>query len=271
MIRRRAAAPFGVLGGEEARDRPHQQRRRPLGSRTQCRSFEADTPFESTRTDTLARVGPAWAHAAANRAEEIGLATWPILGSALLAGVVAKRPGLAAAAGVVFGRVVLPSMGEDDSSIYRELISAAPVDQAESLIRHAVVCLETDGHPGTRVRLLQEVVTAASERGMDAGSNALLRWRTEIPVPLRSRSSDDPFAELDTLEALKVVLAQTGDEKPWGAVRAFARVAPKSAYDDSRAIFQNVAVLRDDERSIEAIALAALNAGRRGAFLQHPQ
>lgn len=213
--------------------------------------------------DQAAQAGSAWARAAADRIEEIGMASWPDLVSALVSGVVKRQPDLTAAAGVLFGRLALPWTNERDSSIYPQLISAAPADQVGSVVHHAVACLETDSHPLRRTNLLQEVVTAAAKRGVDHGADAVARWSAELPPRETGSSSDDPFAAVGTLEELDSALARVGDKSAWGAVRAFERIVPESRYEVAKKLYESTASLCDHERSIEAIATAALAAGRR--------
>ena len=213
--------------------------------------------------EQAAQAGAAWARAATDLIEEIGMATWPDLVSALVSGVVKRRPHLTSAAGVLFGRLALPWMSEHDSSIYPQLIGAAPADQVGSVVRHAVVCLETDGHPLRRAILLRESVTAAANRGIDHGANAVARWSAELPPRKTASSSDYPFDAVGTLEELDFTLARVADRSAWGAARAFERVAPESDYEAVKALYECTAPLRNNERSVEAVATAALAAGRR--------
>jgi energy-coupling factor transporter ATP-binding protein EcfA2 len=140
---------------------------------------------------------------------------------------------------------------------------AAPADQVESVVHHAVACLETDGHPFRRNNLLQEVLTAAKKRRVDHGVAAVARWRVELPARETSSNSDDPFAAVGTLEELDSALAGVGDNSAWGAARAFERLVPESDYEAVKALYQCTASLRNNERSVEAVATAALAAGRR--------
>ena len=211
--------------------------------------------------DQAAQAGPALARAAADRIEEIGLATWPKLVAGLLRGVVMGRPDLATASAILFGRVALPFTDEYDDTIYPALISTAPADQLEALVRHAAVCIETDGHVERRVGLLQEIVNAAANRGVLDGIEALARWRTELPVPADGRDADNPFATVGTLDELAAVISRD-DENSWGAIAAFERIAPISDYDRAKALFETVEILRENDRSIDVLATLALKSGR---------
>ncbi|MBK8176580.1 MAG: hypothetical protein IPK66_15305 [Rhodospirillales bacterium] len=210
-----------------------------------------------------AQAGAAWARVATDLIEEIDMARWPGLVSALVRGVVKGRPDLTAAAGVIFGRLALPWTNEHDRSIYPQLIGTAPAAQVESVVRHAVTSLETDSHPFRRNNMLQEVVTAAKKRRVNHGAAAVARWSVELLARETSSNSDDPFAAVGTLEELDSALAGVGDKSSWGAARAFERVAPESDYEAVKALYECTASLRNNERSVDAVATAALAAGRR--------
>ena len=210
-----------------------------------------------------ALAGPALARAAADLAEETGLVTWPWLVSGLLTGLVRRRPDLSATAGVVFGRVALPvtTKDDDDDSFYPHLIMSAPGDQVEGVVRHAVVCLETDCPPDRRIRSLEKVEGVASERGAHFAADILPRWRAEFSAPGTGSSSEDPFGAVATLEELAHVIAREGNSNAWGAPRAFESLTPTSDYDTAKALFEVEPMLRGNERSIDAIATAAVNSG----------
>jgi hypothetical protein len=65
-------------------------------------------------------------------------------------------------------------------------------------------------------------------------------------------------------EEFSATLDRQGSDSPWGAVRAFARLAARSDYDTTKNIFDHVTALGNDELSVEAVANAAIAAGRRG-------
>ncbi|MGF7207930.1 energy-coupling factor transporter ATP-binding protein EcfA2 [Skermanella aerolata] len=237
---------------------------RLLTGMAETEGYDAGRRLALVFLNQAAQAGAAWARAAANRVEEIGLGTWCDLVHGLLTGLVKSRPDLTAAAGVIFGRVALPFSSEYDGSIYRELICAAPDDQLNSVVRHAVACLETDSHPARRIIFLEEVVEAGSERGFSHGADALARWREELPPPRSGSSPEDPFFLVRTLEEMTDVLQQVGDNvTSWGAVRAFERIAPRSDYDAAKAVFECYGMLRVDEHCINVMIQAALAVGRK--------
>ena len=106
--------------------------------------------------DQAAQAGAAWARGAADRIEELRFASWLELVAGLLTGVIKSRSDLVAAAGVIFGRIGLPFGGERGASMYPQLIRAAPSEQIEPVVRHAMTCLETDAHPGKRIIFLMD-------------------------------------------------------------------------------------------------------------------
>ena len=215
-----------------------------------------------------AQESPAWAIAAADRIEEVGLVTWPKLVTELVAGVAKKRPDLSVAAAVIFGRVALPFGTEHDGNLYPELISAASADLVGPLVGHAVTCLETDAHPDARILFLEATLDAVAERGHAQDAAALERWRTELPLPRSGSSPEDPFFLARTLDDITQTLERDAESTGrWGAVRAFERIAPRSDYETAKKVFEAWEVLRDDERAIDTIAHAALTAGCRADAL----
>ncbi len=220
--------------------------------------------------DQAAQAGPAWASAAAERMDEIGLASWPDVVAGILSGLVKQRPELIASAGVVFGRVALPFATEHDGSIYPALIRAAPVNQLETVVRHALTCIETDAHPARRITFLEEVVEAAADRGLARGTDALARWRSELPPPRSGSSPEDPFFLVRSVEELGDMLQLGGDtDSGWGAVRALERLAPRADYDALKEVFDFFGTLKTDVRAIDAMAHAAMAAGRQADAESH--
>jgi hypothetical protein len=216
-----------------------------------------------TFLNQAAQAGAAWMRAAADRAEEIGLVTWSGLVEGVLSGIIRMRPDLSAAAGVIIGRISLPFAGKDCESKYVEVIRAAPLEQLDFVMRHSLSCIEADSHPECRILLIEEVVEAGGDRGLAHGTDALCRWRAELPPPQSGKSPEDPFFLVRSLEEFTLVLQQVEmNSNKWGAVRAFERIAPRSNYDLARTVFDGAEVLRNDGRAIEAMVRAAFAAGR---------
>jgi hypothetical protein len=210
-----------------------------------------------------AQAGAGWARAAADRAEEVGLVTFPNLVVGLLAGAVKGRPDLTACAGVVFGRVALPLTTEHDADLHPRLVADAPLDQVDAVARHAILCLETDGHPKCRVGSLRDVVAAGAKRGIDVGGEAVARWAAELGPDPHPGRPEGAFAGADTLEELAAALERAGGDAASDAVRAFERIVPAGDYEAAKALYERTAALREDDRSIDAIATAAVVRGRR--------
>jgi hypothetical protein len=237
---------------------------RVLTGMAETEGYDAGRRLVPTFLDQAAQASASWAKSAADQAEEIGSATWTDLVGGLLTGVAKGRPDLAAAAGVIFGRVAVPFGDAYDSSIYVEVIRAATREHLEDVVRHAVACLETDGHPDRRILSIEEVVEAASDRGFAHGADALNRWRDELPPPRSGDSPEDPFFLVRTVEGIAEVLQAAGDgTSTWGAAAAFERIAPRSACAAAAAVFAGAEVLQKDGRAVEAMAHVALAAGRR--------
>jgi hypothetical protein len=191
------------------------------------------------------------------------LVTWSSLVEGVSSGIITMRPDLSAAAGVIIGRISLPFAGKDFESKYADVVRAAPLEQLDFVVRHSVSCIEADSHPERRILLIEEVVEAAADRGVAYGTDALCRWRAELPPPRSGNSPEDPFFLVRTLEEITLVLQQVGnDSSKWGAVRAFERIAPRSNYELARAVFDGAEVLRNDGRAIETMGRAAFAAGR---------
>jgi hypothetical protein len=181
----------------------------------------------------------------------------------LLLGITKRRPDLTTAAEIVYGRVALPFTGSHDHIIYPQLLASAPADEVDGAVRHAATCLETDSHVDRRVRLLEQLVLSAAERGVPYGVDALTRWRAELATSAYETSDDDPFSTIGTLEELSVLLSCQSAERSWSAVRAFERLAPKGDYEAAKKLFENTEILREDDSCIEAIGTAAMSAGNR--------
>jgi hypothetical protein len=237
---------------------------RVLTGMAETEGYDAGRRLVPTFLEQAAKASASWAKSAADRAEEIGSVTWTDLAGRLLTGVAKGRPDLAAAAGVIFGRVALPFGDAHDSSIYVDVIRAATREHLEDVVRHAVACIETDGHPDRRILSIEEVVEAASDRGFMHGADALNRWRDELPPPQSGNSPEDPFFLIRTVEDIAKVLQAAGNGmSTWGAAAAFERIAPRSAYAAAAAVFAGAEVLQKDGRAVEAMARVALAGGRR--------
>lgn len=213
--------------------------------------------------EQAAKVGPAWAARAADLVEQTELASWRVLVHGLVSGVVGRRPDLVVAATVVVGRLALPFASDSSENPYPDLIRAAPEAQVPAVVRHAIACLETDCHQTRRILFLEEVVEAATARGIPYGSDALARWRAELPAPTSGNTPEDPFFLVRTLADFNAVLERVGkDAKSWDLVPAFARLLHGTPFDAAKATFEGNEVLMRDERAIEGMAEAALSAGR---------
>jgi hypothetical protein len=210
-----------------------------------------------------AQAGPEWAARAADLVEETGLVSWRGLVQSLVKGVVKRNPDLAVAGTVIVGRLALPFASDSSENPYPDLIRAAPDNQVCAVVEHALACLETDCHQARRIPFLEEVVDAAAARGISLGNDALARWRSELPAPTSGNSPENPFFLVRTLEDFNAVLERVGkDAKSWDMVPAFERVLQRIPYDAAKVIFEANEVLQKDERAIDAMAEAALSAGR---------
>lgn len=212
--------------------------------------------------DEAAQAGPAWARTAADLVEETGLATWHNLVTGLVTGVVKRQAELSAAAAVVLGRVGIPFASDHDDCAFPLLIATAPNDLLENVVQLAVTCIETDAHEDKRISFLEEVVDAARARGYSYGTEALSRWRVELPPPRSGESPEDPFFLARTWNEFSTILEHQGSDTCWGVSRAFVRLAARSDYAATKNIFDRVEVLANDGSSIEAVANAAIRAGR---------
>ena len=93
------------------------------------------------------QAGTTWARAAADRVEEAGLASWPDVVAGSVVGVIKHKPELTAAAGIIYGRLSLPFADEHGDSIYPQIIAKATNFQLDEVVRHGVMCVETDARP----------------------------------------------------------------------------------------------------------------------------
>jgi energy-coupling factor transporter ATP-binding protein EcfA2 len=217
-----------------------------------------------TFLEQAAQAGPEWATHASDVAEGTGLVSWRGLVQGLVRGVTRRRPDLSVAASVLVGRLALPFASDSSENPYPDIIRAAPEAQAPAVVRHAVACLETDCHQTRRIQFLEEVVEAAMARGIPCGSDALARWRAELPAPTSGNSPENPFFLVRTLADFNGVLERIGkDAKSWDLVPAFARILPRIPFDTAKATFEGNELLQRDERAIEGMAEAALSAGRQ--------
>jgi hypothetical protein len=211
-----------------------------------------------------AQAGPSSARAAADLIDVSGLSNWTTIVSALTVGVAKRNAALAAASAIIFGRVSLAFSTAYDDSAYSELIALAPADQLDFIIRHAIACVEVDSLPANRIKFLEEIVSAATRRHPSCDTDALKRWRTELPAPKSGNSPEDPFFRAGSLQEIEQVLEQVDDSfSAYGAIQAFERLAPEAPYDVAKTLFDRTKILQESDRALEIIALAAIAADRR--------
>jgi hypothetical protein len=213
--------------------------------------------------ELAARTDLPWTRAARELVERVGLAQWSEQVEAVVLGLTRRRPDLYAAATVVLGRLALP-FGGGEGTVLPAIVQGAPEEQVRFIVEHAIACLETDCRPEKRILAIEAIVDAASARSCAPGSDALARWRKELPKPSSGESPEDPFFLVRTAEDFRAVLREVGNGPgSWNAVPAFRRIAPRIDYESARAIFELSEVVSADERAIAALADAALTAGQR--------
>ena len=210
-----------------------------------------------------ARAGADWALSAADFVEENCLANWRVLVSSLLVGLVKQQPDLAVVAGIVFDRVVLPWLSPRDDSVIADLITSAADGQVEPVVRHAVRSLETDGRLDVRNRLFREVAEAAENRGIQVDRGTFEVLRTTSPPIEPEDEPDDPFENAETIEDLAGCLEGSSHEARWELANAFGRLIHERRFEAGRKLFEETDELRNSERCIEAMALAALRGGQQ--------
>jgi hypothetical protein len=207
-----------------------------------------------------AQAGPGWAAAALDKLEDSGLATWPDLVNGVVLGVARVRPDLARVCSLVYGRLGLPWTGDSHPTPFVKLIAVAPGDDVAPQASEALTCIETDGHPDTRVRLLTEVLDSAARRGEALDHSPLDRWRNETPGKERD---DDHFAHVTNLSDLRAELAG-GLPADWNAVRAFEYLAPRADFAELKALYSQEPAFGKEVGSMAAFARAAVAAGALG-------
>ena len=215
----------------------------------------------ATLIDEGAQAGSSWARAAVDLIDDCAISDWSTIVRALTTGVVKRNPGLAAVASIVFGRIGLAFSTGRDISVYGQLVALAPTEQLDFLLRHAVSCLEADSPPESRILFLEELVAAGKDRGRVHGTEALARWRAELPSPQSGNSPEDPFFLVRSLEEIGPLLEKIGNGSgAYGAIRAFERLVPGARYDSAKTLFESEEILQKSDSALEVIAQAAISA-----------
>lgn len=199
----------------------------------------------------------------ADKLIEADVAPWANLLTGGLGGIVRRCPALAAVAGCVFDRLVLPFVEDGPITIFDEFLKAAPADQRAGFVRHAVKCIEVDSLGAWRFSLLKQLDELAREYGVRRPTEALARW-AEDRVARPTSSNDDPYAAATSLDELEIALSDhQSNDKRYYAVRKFEELAPKAEYEKVKA-FVDRPGFADDQEALMAVARAALAAGLHG-------
>ncbi len=203
---------------------------------------------------------PALAVAVAEQMIKAGLAPWTKLLSGALRGIACRRPDLAGVANFVFDRLGLPFMDDETNYPLSHVIGLAPPEDRNSIVQHAVGCLEVDAEVALRFALLKQADVMADRYGAERPTAALDRWRQQ-GIPDNRSQRDDPYRAVSSLEELKAALASgTDDNNQYWAIRKFEQLAPISYYKEVRA-FIDRPDFTEDQTALTAAARAAVAAG----------
>ena len=214
---------------------------------------------EAARADSILAVS------IADLTEECDLSTWSETSEALALGIVQEQPSFALVAAVVIGRLGIPFDREVNEELLSELIRRAPSSHLEAVVQKILETLEADAPAESRILAIECVVEVAAMRGVDCGTEALARWRSELPPPKSGNSPEDPFFLLRNLDEIAALLNDTrGKSNSYGAASAFQKVALHCDYEDAKSLFDREEVLNTDERVIDTMAHRAIAIGRRG-------
>jgi energy-coupling factor transporter ATP-binding protein EcfA2 len=191
-----------------------------------------------------------------------GLAAWPTLIGATLAGIVRRRPDLAIALTTVLNHLALPFMDEFRRNIYSELISAAVPSDRQAIIDASIVRVQVDADTGIRLELLELLADLSSKVGVAFPLAIIDRWKSEAPEPKFYGTEKNPYRNVSSLPELRRALTKSEDvESSYYAARAFERLAPSGDYTQVKSLMECSAIAADDKAVLIA-ARAALAANQ---------
>ena len=199
--------------------------------------------------------GPALGYQAAKVITSEGMLSWGNVIDSLMIGIVRRSPELAVPCAVTWRTLALPFYSEPyyqenktGEFVYQVVRIAAEKD-LPTVVETLLDGIEIHGTSVARVRLLERLISALSQRGVnvDRANNALLRWQIETPTPA-DRGTPIKYDDIGSLRLLNDELSR--DEMPgYESARAFSRLLDTATLGDAILIFERWPSIQGDSRA----------------------
>ena len=188
---------------------------------------------------------------------EWGVLSWGGIVSALVIGVVRRRPNVGSACAVVWGSLALPYYSEPRYG-GRELgepisvcVGAASNEDLPRVVELLRLSIEAEGRLPIRAKLLEELHAAAAKRGLTVAEldGALNRWRAEAPVE-RDTGTPERYEEVASLSELEQRIRQEAmEEVDYLAAAAYRRLIDTATFDEAYQMFGRWPAIQRDARA----------------------
>jgi hypothetical protein len=223
----------------------------------------------ATVLNEAAMADPGRGLAAARAIAEWGILKWEGIVTALLVGVVRRRPDLTGPCAVAWSSLAMPYC--EDSSYRRGplkdpislYIGAATDSDLSRLVEQMRAAIEAESRLPVRVAMLESLRDAALKRGLqnDRLESALARWRVEAPVK-PDTSTSQLYDEVSSLAELEERLTQENIESlDYQGASAYARLISTASTQVAHRMFERWPRLQKDTRARFALADRALGDG----------
>lgn len=184
-----------------------------------------------------------------------GLLSWDRVINALMIGVAQRNPALAASCAVTWRSLALPFYTEpyyredQTGEFVSQVVAIVPETDLSSVVETLLDGIEVHSTSAARVRLLQRLVVALSQRGVNNEriNNALRRWQTETPTP-QDRGTPGKYDGISSLSLLDDELSR--DEAPsYESARAFSRLLDTATLEEASFIFERWPSIQRDSHA----------------------
>lgn len=212
---------------------------------------------------------PALGYQAAKALTAEGLLSWSSVINALMIGVVRRNPKLALSCAITWSSLALPFYVEP---FYREnhtgefishALELAPKEELSTVVEILLDSIEIYSTTEARVRLLQRVIAALSNRELDneRANEALSRWQIETPTP-EDRGTPNKSDGISSLILLDEALHH--DEVPsYESAQAFERLLDTATLEQATSIFDRWTSIQGSSRARFSLLDRALTEGDR--------
>ncbi|NMZ15029.1 ATP-binding protein [Pseudomonas proteolytica] len=184
-----------------------------------------------------------------------GLLSWDRAINALMIGVVRRNPELAASCAVTWRSLALPFYTEpyyredQTGEFVSQVVAIAPETDLSAVVGTLLDGVEIHSTSAARVRLLQRLVAALKQRGInnERAHDALRRWQAETPIP-HDRGTPGKYDDIGSLSLLDDELSR--DKAPsYDSARAFSRLLDTATLEEATAIFERWPSIQRDSHA----------------------